>query len=243
MSIKNLDSAAKKLKFILYARKSSEAKERQALSVEDQITECKQYAEANGLEITIELQESKSSFKPGLRPKFNQMIELLKEGTADGILTWKPDRLCRNPEEGGKILQLLQDGVIKAIKTPLGDEYTVDSDHLVLQIHFGMANQFSRNLSQNVRRGLKHKAQRGEYSRPHIVGFESFGERGRRNIRPHPFEAPLVKKAFELMAATKYSLGYICDFLDQEGLRTKRGKKIWRSHLHAILTTTTYYGW
>lgn len=232
-----------KLKYVQYSRKSSESKERQALSIADQNEECKRYAAPNGLNIVSKLEESKSAFKPHNRPQFDRMIELVKSSEANAILTWKPDRLCRNPEEGGKILQLLQDKVLREIRTATGEVYTSDSDHLVLQIHFGMANQYSRNLSQNVRRGLKYKCERGEYPRPAPLGFENWGETRRRNIRPHKFEASLIKKAFELAATAEYSLNYLVDYLHKKGLRTKMGKKISKSHVFNILTCPTHYGY
>src|SRR3989338_9989277 len=231
------------LGYIQYARKSSEAKEKQALSIADQKAECNQYALQERLYITYRLEEAKSSFKPHNRPEFDLMIELITTGKANAILTWKPDRLCRNPEEGGLLLQMLQDGKIKEIRTAAGDVYTQESAHLVLQIHFGMANQYSRNLSQNVKRALNHKAERGEYPRPAPLGYEGFGERGKRKMKPHPFEAQLIIESFQYAKSRCYSLGYICDYLYKKGLRTKRGKKVGKSHVYKILTTPTYYGY
>lgn len=231
------------LKYIKYSRKSSEAKEKQALSITDQNSECDQYAIKQGLNVIYRLEEAKSSFKPHIRPEFDRMIDLIKRGLVNAILTWKPDRLCRNPEEGGILLQLLQDGKIKEIRTATGDIYTQDSDHLVLQIHFGMANQYSRNLSQNVRRGLYHKAERGEFPRSAILGYEGYGERGNRKMKPHPFESPLIIEAYQLAKTHYYSLGYISEFLYKKGLRTKKGKKVHKNHIYKILTTPTYYGY
>jgi DNA invertase Pin-like site-specific DNA recombinase len=154
------------LTYIRYSRKSSEKKERQALSIHDQNKECDDLSFREGLKVKYRLEEAKTAFKPNKREQFSLMVELVKSGKANAILTWKPDRICRNPLEGGIVLQLLQDGILKEIRTPLGDIYTPDSDHLILQIHFGMANQYSRNLSQNVRRGLTRKVQdRKEYPR------------------------------------------------------------------------------
>lgn len=231
------------LKYIEYARKSSESKEKQALSIKDQCAENAKYATREGLNVVKQLQESRSAFKPHNRPEFDKMIELIKSGKVNAILTWKPDRLCRNPQDGGLILQMLQDGVIKEIRTSTGDIYTQDSDHLILQIHFGMANQYSRNLSQNVRRGLNHKCERGEYPRPAPIGYEGYGLIGQRLMRPHPFEAPLIVRAFQLASNGGMSLAQICIQIHEEGLRTKKGKKISKSHLHNILRSPTYYGY
>src|SRR3989338_6326795 len=230
------------LRYIRYSRKSSESKEKQALSIQDQNSECDEYASRLNIAFSYKLQESRSSFKPHNRPEFDKMIELIKSGQANAIISWKPDRLCRNPEEGGKLLQMLQDGVLKEIRTATGDLYTQESDHLVLQIHFGMANQYSRNLSQNVRRGLVHKCERGEYPRPAPIGYESYGETGQRKMKPHP-ESFLIVKAFEMASSGGMSLNQILIKVTDLGLRTKKGKKLSKSHLHNILKSPTYFGY
>jgi len=233
----------KELIYCRYSRKSSEAKERQALSIQDQNSECDDYVHKENIKISFKFEESQTSFKPDKRPIFREMINLIKSGQIDGIITWKEDRLCRNPKEGGEILQLLQDGVLKEIRTVNGSIYTPDCDHLVLQIHFGMANQYSRNLSQNVKRGLNHKVERGDFPRPAMIGFEGFGEKGQRNIKPHLIEAPLIKEVFELGSTGFYSLGYIRETMTKKGLRSKSGKILSKSHFHQILTNPAYYGY
>lgn len=230
-------------KYIRYSRKSSEAKEKQALSIKDQNAECDDLINREDLQVVRRIEESKTSFKPNVREGFNLMVDLIKSGKANAILTWKPDRLCRNPEEGGKLLQMLQDGILKEIRTATGDIYSQDSDHLILQIHFGMANQYSRNLSQNVKRSLGRKVNdRKQYPRPAPIGYQGCGERGQRNIELHSLEAPLVTQAFELASTGLYSLAVILLKLYEKGLRTKKGKKISKSHLHKILTNPVYYG-
>ncbi|HBY09775.1 hypothetical protein A2274_00265 [candidate division WWE3 bacterium RIFOXYA12_FULL_43_11] len=232
------------LRYIQYARKSSEAKERQALSIPEQIEECNKCIKEEGLNIVRSIQESKSAYKPNNRPEFDEMLRMIRADEADAILTWKPDRLCRNPEEGGKILQLLQNGIIKEIRTPLGDIYTPESDQLILLIHFGMANQYSKNISQNVKRSWSGKLNRGEYFREAPLGYENYGEvKGRRSIRPHSFEAPIMKEAFELASVGAFSLSYIAKELYGKGLKTKKGKEISKSHLYQLLTNPVYYGY
>lgn len=230
------------LKYVLYARKSSENKERQALSIEDQLDEDRKYASLNRLQVIKELSESKSAFKPRHREKFDLMIEMLRSRQADAILTWKPNRLCRNPEEGGLVLQMLQDGLIKEIRTATGEIYTQDSDHLILQIHFGMANQYSRNLSKDVRRGLEHKIGRGQYPRPAPLGYEGFGIVGSRQIRPNPIEAPFVKELFEYASTGYYSLKRLANLAKNKGFQTRKGKAISPSHMYNLLSSPVYYG-
>ena len=231
------------LTYIEYNRKSSEAKERQALSLRDQRSENEKVEQRDKLTVKFRLSESRSAFKPHNRPEFDKAIRLIKEGKAHAFLCWKEDRLCRNPEEGGIILQMLQDGILKEIRTATGAVYTQDSDHLILQIHFGMANQYSRNLSQNVRRGLNYKCERGEYPRPAPIGYVSYGERGQRQMKPHPDQSILIHKLYDLAGTGGYSLSQLVTKMYDLGLRTKKGKKVSKSHLHNILTSPTYYGY
>ncbi|MFC1600532.1 recombinase family protein [Patescibacteria group bacterium] len=230
--------------FCDYSRKSDEAKERQEYSIEDQQAENKKYAEREKLSVVVRLSEERSAFKPDRRAVFDEMIRNLIKGIYDSILTWKENRLCRNPKEGGIIIQMLQDGIIKEIRcVSTNSVYTPDSDHLVLQIHFGMANQFSRNLSKDVRRGLSRKCERGEYPRPAPIGYTGYGEVRKRNIKPHPFEAPIIHQMYEKAATSKYSLGYLAEYAHRKGLTTKKGKPLSKSHLHRILTSPTNYGY
>lgn len=234
----------KNLRYIVYARKSSEARERQVLSIPEQLEELNKYIQREGLNVVKVFQESRSAFKPKNRPQFDEVLKMIKRDEADAIVTWKPDRLCRNPEEGGVILQYLQDNIIQEIRTSFGDIYTPESDQLVLTIHFGMANQYSRNISQNVKRSMPYKVARGEYYRVAPIGYENYGEqRGHRNIRPNSFEAPLVKEVFELCAKGGYSLGYLTKYLADRGLKSKKSKEIGKSTMHKMLTSPIYYGY
>jgi site-specific DNA recombinase len=230
------------LKYIVYARKSEERAERQVASIHDQLSENQKCKETMGLSIAETITDEKSGYHPGKRPGFNRMLDLISKGYANAILTWKPDRLSRNPEEGGKLLQMLQDGNIMEIRTPLGEMYTQESDHLILQIHFGMANQYSRNLSQNVKRGLSYKVKRGEYFGQAPLGYINAGERNSRNIKPDSILGPIIIKVFEEAAKTSVNLVYLADYANKIGLRTRKERRVGKSELHLILTNPLYYG-
>jgi DNA invertase Pin-like site-specific DNA recombinase len=81
------------MRYVLYARKSTDEEDRQILSIEAQLTEVKEYAIKENLQIVHEFIESRSAKVPG-RPIFNEMIKLLEQGKADAILAWHPDRGC-----------------------------------------------------------------------------------------------------------------------------------------------------
>ena len=77
-----------KIKYVLYARKSTESEEKQVLSIDSQIKEMLQIAEREGLEIVDIRRESHSAKDSGQRPIFNEIVKDLRSGRYNGILTW-----------------------------------------------------------------------------------------------------------------------------------------------------------
>ena len=147
------------IKYFIYARKSSESEDKQVASVSSQIKELKDLAKQRNLNILEILTEEKSAKAPG-RPVFNRMMEDIQQGKAQGIICWKLDRLARNPVDGGQIGWLLQQSIIKHIQT-YQREYFPTDNVLMMNLEFGMANQFVLDLSVNTKRGLKNKAEEG----------------------------------------------------------------------------------
>jgi len=226
------------MKYILYARKSSESEDRQALSIQSQIDEMQKIADRENLEVVKIFQESKSAKKPG-REKFNEMIEFIQQGKADAILCWKIDRLARNPIDEGLIKWLQQTEAIKQIKT-YDRDYNADDNILLAGIEFSMANQYIRDLSKNVKRGNRAKLARGQW--PSLAPFGYLNEKISKTIIIDPVRAKFVRKIFELYALGTHSLKAIQNILYREGLRTFGGRKVGKSTIHRVLQNPFYYG-
>jgi DNA invertase Pin-like site-specific DNA recombinase len=77
-----------KNKYILYARKSTESDERQVASTADQIKVMKREIERENsrYEIVEVFEEQKSGLIPYRREKFDKMIQMLRDGEAQGII-------------------------------------------------------------------------------------------------------------------------------------------------------------
>src|SRR6266581_6510905 len=98
--------------YFIYCRKSTEAEDRQVLSIESQVRELTELAAKLTLPVAEVLTESKSAKDPG-RPVFNQMMQRLYRGEAAGLICWKLDRLARNPVDGGSIIWAIKQNGIK----------------------------------------------------------------------------------------------------------------------------------
>src|SRR3989344_1611362 len=106
-----------KVRYCLYARKSTEEEDKQALSIESQVREMTTLAVREGLEIVEIKRESHASKEVGQRPVYNQLLDDLRCGKFNGILTWAPDRLSRNAGDLGAVVDLLDQKKLVEIRT------------------------------------------------------------------------------------------------------------------------------
>lgn len=236
----NIMADNSKLKYFIYCRKSSEDKDSQFLSIESQVRELKEYALKNNLTVVEIFEESQTAFKTG-REVFSHMMTLFEEGVANALLTWKPDRLARNALDGGRVIQALDDGGLQEIRTPY-ECFKREDSRMMLYIHFGMSNDYSRQISANVRRGIRQKYVRGEYPNLAPIGYLNGKVNGGINIYPDPERKDLVIRVFSDYATGRYSLGQMVITAFEWGLRTRKGRPFSKSHLHRVLQNPLYYG-
>jgi len=126
------------MKYFIYARKSTDEPERQVLSIESQITELKELAEREHIEIVNTFIESQTAKEPG-RPIFNDMLSRMEKGEAQGILAWHPDRLARNSVDGGRVIYLIDTAHITALKFPTFWFDPTPQGKFMLSIAFGQS--------------------------------------------------------------------------------------------------------
>ena len=229
-----------RLRFGLYARKSTTGEDRQVLSIESQLEVLHDIATRDGLKITKVYQDCASAHKVNNRPQFNQLLQDLKQSKIDAILCWKFDRLARNMIEGGMVIDALQRHQIKAIITP-GRRMFPSDNMLTLAVELGMANQFSLDLSINVKRGMATKAKQGGCNSRAPLGY--LNDRLNKTVIKDPDRFELVKKLWKTMLTGRYSLNTLRHLADDEwGLRTRQNKMLSISTLYRLFTNPFYYG-
>ena len=226
-------------KYFLYARKSTDEPDRQILSIESQITELKEFAERENLDIIETFIESQTAKIPG-RVIFNEMIKRIESGEANGILAWHPDRLARNSIDGGQIIYFVDTEKIIALKFPIFWFDPTPQGKFMLNIAFGQSKYYIDNLSENVKRGLRQKVRRGEQSGMAIIGY--LNDKINHKIIPDPKRFPLIKKLFELYSTGEYCLKDLRNKMTFLGLVSRNNKVLAVSSIHIILKNPFYYG-
>ena len=234
--------------YFIYCRKSSEAEDRQVLSIESQVRELEQLAAKLNWPVTEILTESKSAKEPG-RPVFNQLMQRVYRGEAAGIICWKLDRLARNPVDGGSIIWAIKQHGIK-VATP-AQSYAREDDNIILMyIEFGMAQKYVDDLSKNVKRGLKTKIENGWFPGIAPPGYLNHTDKqtGANTLLKDPERFPLIRQMWDLMLTGLYTRSAILALANEKwGYRTRRtrkcgGKPLGRSALYQIFNRHFYYG-
>ncbi|MEQ9617727.1 MAG: recombinase family protein [Deltaproteobacteria bacterium] len=241
-------SSQVKIKYFAYCRKSTEDSKRQVASINDQKSVILTLVERENLNLIGDpFTEEKSAKKPG-RQVFNEMLDRIEKEEANGILCWDIDRLYRNPIDEGRLRWMLQNGIIKEIRTPYRMFYPDDAG-LLMGVEGGRATDYVIRLSKNVKRAFGRKLNEGWRPGPAPVGYMNMGETGAKIIVPDPERFELIRKMWDLMLTGNYSVLRIRDIATHEwGLRTRAtrkmgGKPLSMSHIYKIFSDTFYYGW
>ena len=185
------------MRYIHYIRKSTDDREHQALSLETQEREnLRRFGDQPDIDILEKLEEKRSAKYPG-RPVFNEMIQRIERGEADGIIAWHPNRLARNTIDGGRLIYLLDTGKLKDLKFA---NYTFENNpqgKFMLGIVFANSKYEVDSLSVNVKSGNTTKRQRGWLPGSAPIGYLNVDRKGPRPIIPDPDRFPLVKRVWE----------------------------------------------
>ena len=231
------------IKYCLYARKSMEDEERQALSIESQLKEMRQIADRENLHITKVLTESHSAKFSGERPVFNKILEDIKNGKFNAILTWNADRLSRNAGDLGVLVDLMDQDKLIEIKTYNQKFINSPNEKFLLMILCSQAKLENDNKSINVKRGLRMKVEMGLWPCSAPTGYLNDMVRGREgHMIVDSARAHVIKMMFEV-AADGWSHKKIRNWLRNElDFRTKKNKHLSMSSVQKILCTPFYYG-
>jgi len=232
------------IKYCLYARKSTEQEDKQALSIESQVREMQTMAEREGLEIVEIKRESHSSKEVGQRPVYNELISEIKQGKFNGILTWAPDRLSRNAGDLGSVVDLMDQKLLHEIRT-FGQKFTNNpNEKFLLMILGSQAKLENDNKMVNVKRGLRARCEMGLWPSVPPTGYLPNPDRNKKcEVVLDEHRSDAIRQMYEKVAYNGWSGRKIFHWLrDDIKFKTKNGKPLTLSNVYIILKNTFYYG-
>jgi DNA invertase Pin-like site-specific DNA recombinase len=232
------------LKYCLYARKSTEAEEKQALSIDSQIKEMKQIADREGLNIVEIRRESHSAKESGQRPVFEEILKDIDDGIFNAIITWAPDRLSRNAGDLGKLVDRIDQKKLTQIKT-FGQTFTNSpSDKFLLMILCSQAKLENDNKSINVKRGMRARCEMGLWPVQPPTGYRKPNNRlSKCEVEIDRERADVIRQIFEKISYEKWSVSKVHAWLRYDlNFKTHRGFHLSLGNVFKIINNTFYYG-
>lgn len=231
------------IEYCLYARKSSEDDERQAMSIDSQIKEMQTLAQREELFVKEIREESHSAKLSGQRPVFNQLLIDIEQGKFGGIITWAPDRLSRNAGDLGKLVDLMDQEKLLQIKTYSQTFSNNPNEKFLLMILCSQAKLENDNRGINVKRGLRAKCEMGWRPGVAPLGYLNIITNNRiEGIVPDEERSPIIKQMFQRVATKGHSGRTVKRWLDIIGFRTRNDKRIPLSIIYNTLKNSFYYG-
>jgi DNA invertase Pin-like site-specific DNA recombinase len=201
-------------------------------------------AERDGLEIVEVKRESHSSKEVGQRPVYNELINEIRQGKFNGILTWAPDRLARNAGDLGAVVDLMDQQLLHEIRT-FSQKFTNNpNEKFLLMILGSQAKLENDNKMVNVKRGLRARVEMGLWPSVAPTGYLNHPDRNKKcEVILDEYRADVIKQMFEKVAENGWSGRKLYHWLrDEIKFVTKNGKPLTLSNVYIILKSTFYYG-
>ena len=233
-----------RIKYVLYARKSTESDEQQALSIDSQVKEMTAIAERLKLNVVAIKRESHSAKASGQRPVFKELLEEINKGIYNGILTWAPDRLSRNAGDLGTVVDLMDEKKLIHIQT-FGQTFSNSpNEKFLLMILCSQAKLENDNKSINVKRGLRARVEMGLWPCRPPTGYTKFKRMDQKcESVIDPERAPVIKQMFEKVGYDGWSGRKVYQWLKHDiNFRTENNMHLSLGNLYKILDNHFYYG-
>lgn len=222
---------------VLYLRYSSDKQSEQSIEGQDRV--CSAYCQANDMKIVGKyidraLSASRHTEK---RDEFLRMIRDSEKRTFDAVVVYKLDRFSRDRYDSAIYKNRLKRNGVRVISAT--ENISDSPEGIILEsVLEGMAEFYSKELSQKVSRGMNETALKCNSCGGHIpLGYKIESKK----FVIDPSTAPIVKEAFERYAAGE-TVAEICDAFNNKGFRTAKGSAFNKNSFANMFANERYIG-
>ena len=218
------------MKVVIYARYSSHNQREE--SIEGQLKVCYEYAKRNDYNVIAEYIDRAQTGTNDNREQFQKMIEDSNKKAFQGVLVYQFDRFARNRYDSATYKNKLKKNGVRVFSAR--ENITEDASGVLMEsVLEGMAEYYSVELSQKVKRGMGINAEKGLYNGGTIpVGLKVDKD---KHYQIDEETAPIVRKIFE-MYDNGHTIVQIKKYLETKGLKYSNCK------IRIILGNKKYIG-
>ncbi len=228
---------------LIYLRVSTKEQAREGYSIAAQREACIKFIREKGWNFVGEYVDEGESAKTKDRPALQEMlVRVKKDKTIDAVIVHKLDRLARNIEDHAAIRAVLRKHNIQLLSVTENIEDSA-SGRLIEGILAAIAEFYSANLSNEIKKGMTQKVKEGGWPHSPPLGYKNIrDESGKAKIVIDEEKAPLVKEAFRIYATGEYSLRELEKIMKDKGLRSRFGKPLTMQRFQEMLQNKFYIG-
>lgn len=209
-------------KAVGYVRVSTEEQAREGISLDNQKSKIKAYAELNDFELIEILADEGLSAKNLNRPGIKKILDMAQNKEIQAIIVYKLDRAFRSTVDALEVTSLLDKGGVGFhsinerldTKSPLGKFF--------FTLIAGIAEMERGIIAERTSDALQRKIEKGEHVGTVPFGYQIEGS----ELIPFLPEQEIIKFARELRERG-YTFQAIADEFKNRGIKTKRGKVQW----------------
>ena len=232
-------------KAVIYARYSSDKQTEQ--SIEGQVRECEIFANAKGFSIIGKYFDRALTGKIDKRPDFQRLIKDSAKGLFNYVIVYQLDRFARNRYDSAHYKHQLKKNGVKVLsaKENIADD---PSGILMETVLEGMAEYYSAELAQKVKRGMYEGFLKGHASGIVCYGYTAVpigqansSNRIAKRYELNPIESQVVRRIFDEYASGRM-VKDIVSGLSAEGIRNRQGKQFHYNSVMQILRNHKYKG-
>lgn len=221
---------------VIYARYSSHSQTEQ--SIEGQIAVCQEYAKRNNYTIVGEYVDRALTGTNDNRPQFKKMIEDSNKKFFNGVLVYQLDRFARNRYDSATYKNKLKKNNVRVFSAK--ENISDDASGILMEsVLEGMAEYYSAELSQKVRRGMQINAEKCLFNGGTVpLGFKIDNN---KKFQIDENKANIVREIFEMYKKGNTTTEII-NYLNDRNIKTCLGNKFNKNSIHNMLANKKYIG-
>ena len=224
------------MNIVIYARFSSHSQNEQ--SIEGQLKCCYEYAQRNGYTVIGEYIDRAISGTTDKRPEFQRMIADSSKKHFKFILVYQLDRFARDRYDSAIYKAKLKKNEVKVLSAR--ENITDDASGVLMEsVLEGMAEYYSKELSQKIKRGMSLNAEKCLYTGGSIaLGYKVNCD---KTFGIDETAAAITVRIFEMYAAGN-AICKINEYLNAQQIHTIRGGVFNKNSLSKLLQNKRYIG-
>lgn len=219
----------------IYARYSSHNQREE--SIEQQVSECMAFAQANNLKVVEVYSDSAISGKTDKRAAFQRMLRDAEKGKFQVVVAYKSNRIARNMFNAMQYEVRLDELGIKTLycKEEFGD---TAAGRFALRTMMNVNQFYSENLSEDIMRAMQDNAENLRINGRIPYGYRK-GQDNRHEI--DPAQAEVVREVYRRILAGETQADIAAN-LNARGIKTKDGNAWNKNSFRVMLKNDAYIG-